>query len=226
MMIYLFCNESYGKQFLQAARDFSREHQAPVTIVFSDRRPISDFRLRNLLNFPSQRMRRMRRQRTFFQDFQLGLCLVENVNAAGFLRRIRPEDHGIVAGFNQIFSQQAINRFRTLVNFHPSLLPLYRGPVPSYWCLTNNEGLTGFSLHRVTARIDEGEILFQETVAIGRERNPDALDQVIAAQAVPVFRRYLSTLLQGLAWNKSIVDAYQIYRTHVAYASFPQGPHS
>ena len=171
-MIYLFCNETYGRKFLNAAHDFSRECQAELTVVFSDRQPSSHSQLRSLLSFPSHLRRRIRRQRSFFRDFQMKLRLAEDVNAASFLRRVRQEDHGIIAGFNQIFRQHAISRFQTLVNFHPSLLPLYRGPVPSFWCISNNEELTGFSLHRVTSRIDEGEILFQETVAIGGERNP------------------------------------------------------
>ncbi len=52
------------------------------------------------------------------------------------------------------------------VNIHPSLLPKYRGVHPISWALINGETHTGVTLHRVSRKIDEGEILYQKSVAI------------------------------------------------------------
>ncbi len=88
------------------------------------------------------------------------VLIVGNVNSALFQRRIRPNDHGIITGFNQIFTNETISKFKSLINFHGSLLPLYRGPVPSFWCIKNGEKETGYTIHKVSERIDDGDILF------------------------------------------------------------------
>jgi methionyl-tRNA formyltransferase len=148
--------------------------------------------------------------------------MVEDVNSPRFARRILPSDHGIVTGFNQIFREETIRRFKSLVNFHPSILPLYRGPVPSYWCLLNGEDRTGFTLHEITRRIDEGEILAQGVLPIGSIDEPDVLDQKVAEAATEVFRAYLKHLHTGEPITRNRLDAKTIYKTHISYRSFPK----
>jgi methionyl-tRNA formyltransferase len=135
---------------------------------------------------------------------------------------VRPGDHGVIAGFNQIFRKPLIARFASLANFHPSLLPFYRGPVPAYWCLRHRETATGFSLHRVTAVIDSGEVLWQEVVPIQPGDEPLALTRRIAERAQEVFERYLSALRTGGPFPTRRVDACSIYRVPVDYRSFPE----
>jgi len=52
------------------------------------------------------------------------------------------------------------------INIHPSLLPNYRGPVPTAWALLNGEKETGVTIHYMNEEIDTGDILFQKTVEI------------------------------------------------------------
>ena len=52
------------------------------------------------------------------------------------------------------------------INIHPSLLPEYRGPVPTAWALLNGEKETGITIHLMDEGIDTGDILFQKTVDI------------------------------------------------------------
>ena len=149
------------------------------------------------------------------------VLLVENINSPHFYNRISPKDYGIIAGFNQIFRNKVLHRFKSLVNFHPSVLPLYRGPVPSYWCIKNGEEKTGYTLHTVTKKFDDGEVLFQKMIAIGTIRNPDILDQKIVSHAAITFLHYLNHLQIASDWHKVRLDAYNIYSTHINYASFP-----
>ncbi len=53
------------------------------------------------------------------------------------------------------------------VNLHPSLLPKYRGAMPIHWPVINGESRTGLTLHLLSDRFDEGDILWQNTVSIG-----------------------------------------------------------
>ena len=48
-----------------------------------------------------------------------------------------------------------------IINLHPSLLPKYKGLMTHKRMLINNEITYGYSIHRVTKYLDDGEILSQ-----------------------------------------------------------------
>ena len=207
-MIHLFANDRYGGPFVDAATQL--RGGPAVTVVRSalgSTRPPVAGRLAN------------RARRTIGR--RLREITVPDINSSAFVERIGPADHVIVAGFNQIFGDPDIDRFATLVNFHPSLLPFYRGPVPSHWCLVEGETSTGFTLHEITPAIDAGPVLFQGTVDIPPGVTPADLDLLIARAAVPVFVRWLRHLADGTSWERTTVDASAVYRNHIGYRSFP-----
>ena len=53
------------------------------------------------------------------------------------------------------------------VNLHGSLLPQYRGAAPINWAVINGEKETGCTTFKLTHEIDTGDILLQESFAIG-----------------------------------------------------------
>jgi methionyl-tRNA formyltransferase len=218
-MIWIFCNLGYGLPFLEEAGRVAREEGLAVTAVMSTRDMASGARSSRILDALAEALRRRR----FRKRFGIEMAEVPDVNGPDFARRLGSSDSGVIAGFNQIFSTATIGRFASLVNFHPSILPFYRGPVPSHWCIENGEESTGFTVHRVTGRIDSGEPLFQQTVPIGPLRDPAALDRSIAETAAPVMRAWLRHLKTGEPWKTVTVDARRVYRHPVDYASFPAG---
>ena len=52
------------------------------------------------------------------------------------------------------------------INIHPSLLPNYRGPVPTAWIIENGEKYFGITIHLMDDGIDTGDILIQEKYLI------------------------------------------------------------
>lgn len=52
------------------------------------------------------------------------------------------------------------------INLHGSLLPAYRGRAPINWVLVNGETQTGVTLHHMTAKPDDGDIIAQVPVPI------------------------------------------------------------
>lgn len=71
-----------------------------------------------------------------------------------------------IAG-NQIFKKELINLApKGCINLHSALLPKYRGLMPSFWVLKNNEKETGVSVFFVDEGIDSGPILVQKRVEI------------------------------------------------------------
>lgn len=70
-------------------------------------------------------------------------------------------------GGNQIFGHKVIQAPRKgILNLHTALLPRYRGLMPTFWVLKNDEKETGVSVFQVDKGIDTGDILVQKKIAI------------------------------------------------------------
>jgi len=61
------------------------------------------------------------------------------------------------------------------LNVHTALLPKYRGLMPTFWVLRNDERETGVSVFFIDEGIDSGPILVQKRISIGDR----TLDQLI-----------------------------------------------
>ena len=48
------------------------------------------------------------------------------------------------------------------INIHPSILPYYRGPVPTAWAIENGEKEFGITIHYMDDSLDTGDILIQK----------------------------------------------------------------
>src|ERR1700732_2838246 len=57
-----------------------------------------------------------------------------------------------------------------MIQFHPSLLPLHRGPASIPWAIIRGRSETGLTIFRPTPGLDEGPVMLQKRVPIG----PDA----------------------------------------------------
>lgn len=77
-------------------------------------------------------------------------------------------DLGVMAYVLQFVPQDfvAIPR-HGMIQFHPSLLPRYRGPSSINWPIIRGDVRTGLTIFRPTDGLDEGPVLLQREVAIG-----------------------------------------------------------
>src|SRR5258708_31543525 len=80
----------------------------------------------------------------------------------------RGADIGIMA-YVTAFVPQAFSRVprHGTIQFHPSLLPLHRGPSSLNWPLILGRSRTGLSIFRPVAGLDEGPVPLAKEVAIG-----------------------------------------------------------
>lgn len=85
----------------------------------------------------------------------------------------------VLAGFLKVIPDSILESFpRRVVNIHPSLLPDYGGP-GMYGMhvhravVENEEEETGITIHYVESELDQGEIIFQESVEIDYEDSPE-----------------------------------------------------
>lgn len=85
------------------------------------------------------------------------------------------------------------------LNLHGSLLPRYRGRCPANWVLVNGEKETGVTLHYMTPKPDEGDIVAQEKVAITKEDNAFSLYGKMVATSEKLLDGILPAVVDGTA---------------------------
>lgn len=98
------------------------------------------------------------------------------------------------------FSDYAIKSIDgRLINFHPGLLPQYKGCYSTPWSIINNEKYVGFTYHFIDNDFDSGNILLIEKIKINKQDTAHSLHYKI-------FQRGLSNLgdVIGLKNTKGI----------------------
>ncbi len=83
------------------------------------------------------------------------------------------------------------------VNIHPSLLPYYRGPAPTFWMLYNGEQQTGYTIHRMTTQVDRGAILAQAPLPLDWQRTELEIELEVFAAAADALVVNLLTLKEA-----------------------------
>jgi methionyl-tRNA formyltransferase len=103
-----------------------------------------------------------------------------DLNSPESLERLRAWKTDLIVSVScpQIFKKDLIELAPLgCLNLHGSLLPDYRGVMPSFWVLANAEREAGITLFFVNEKIDAGDVLVQRKYSI---EPGDTLDSIIA----------------------------------------------
>lgn len=93
------------------------------------------------------------------------------------IKSVEPDLLISIAG-NEIFKKPLIELApKGCLNLHTALLPKYRGLMPSFWVLKNQENETGVSVFFVDEGIDSGPIFVQKTIAINGMSQEDLISR-------------------------------------------------
>lgn len=77
-------------------------------------------------------------------------------------------DIGVMAYVLQFVPQGLVNIPKHgTIQYHPSLLPKYRGPSSINWPIARGDTVTGLSIFRPTDGLDEGPVILQKSCPIG-----------------------------------------------------------
>ena len=88
---------------------------------------------------------------------------------------------------------------RGAINLHFGLLPRYGGCYPVAWAILNGEVRAGATLHYMSEGFDEGDIIAQEAVRVGKDTTARGLYDALTTAAASLFRRTYPALLRGTA---------------------------
>jgi len=132
------------------------------------------------------------------------------------IRNFKPDLMVSIQG-NQIFRCALLGIApKGTLNVHTALLPKYRGLMPTFWVMRNNEKETGVSVFFVDEGIDSGPIIVQKRVTIGdmsldqliRHTKQVGMDAIL--EAIDLIERGGYTLIENREEEKT-------------YFSFPTG---
>src|ERR1051326_8112976 len=126
------------------------------------------------------------------------------------LGKLQP-DLLVVAAYGQILSRDvlAVPRLGG-INVHGSLLPKYRGAAPVAWAIYHGETRTGVTIIHMSPALDAGDMLAQESIAIGPDETAGELESrltVIGARlAIHIIDRLAAGPFAGTKQDKSLVS--------------------
>lgn len=125
------------------------------------------------------------------------------------------------------------------VNVHGALLPAYRGSNPIQWALINREAQVGVTMHYMSERFDEGDIIAQKVVPIHLEDTWVDIQSRMHTSADMLLTEQLPLLLRGentrkkqdesrasyfrrrtpedgqFSWDMPVIDIYNLIRALV-----------
>jgi len=91
---------------------------------------------------------------------------------------------GVMAFVLQFAPQDFVNiPQRGTIQYHPSLLPKYRGPSSINWPIARGDTQTGLTIFRPTDGLDEGPVILQKTTPVGPD---DTLGTVYFERLFPM----------------------------------------
>nr|WP_320132697.1 formyltransferase family protein [uncultured Holophaga sp.] len=121
-------------------------------------------------------------------------------NADAVLDSLRAEAPDLLFSFyfREMIAARALDLPRLgAFNLHGSLLPAYRGRAPINWALLRGETRTGITLHRMTPKPDDGDILAQEPLDIAWDETALSLTLRMAAAGREMVRTVVPGLVDG-----------------------------
>ncbi len=115
-------------------------------------------------------------------------------------RQLKSRGVGLVclAGFMRVLTQTFLTEFpNAVVNIHPSLLPAFPGTNAQYQAWEHGVKWTGATVHLVTAELDGGPIVLQETVPVKDADDVETLAARILEAEHHLYPLAIQLLLSG-----------------------------
>jgi methionyl-tRNA formyltransferase len=138
---------------------------------------------------------------------ELAVPVLPDVSLDGVQRAIgESQPHcTVVSSYDRILGPHILGHGK-FVNVHYAALPHYRGRANVNWAIINGEPETAITIHAITPGLDDGNILFQQAVAIGPDDTAtdiyDTLNEIQREALSETVARYLDGF-SGVPQNES-----------------------
>lgn len=124
----------------------------------------------------------------------------------------RVELHELVISFsNPFIIKKDILDKSIFVNFHPGLLPKYRGSFSTVWSMINKEKIVGGTWHYIKKKVDTGNILLFTTVYVESTSTAFSLNHQIFSKGIQLTGQVLNLVKEKNTGTKQtgLANFYQ-----------------
>lgn len=105
---------------------------------------------------------------------------------------------GILVAFGRIIPRAMLELFSPgIINVHPSLLPLYRGPSPVEAAIANRNAKTGVSIMKLEEAMDAGPVYSQTLYALDQSETKPELYRTLFTIGGNILVQQLPAILDG-----------------------------
>jgi len=149
------------------------------------------------------------------RDLSIDYFYVENdVNKPLYIKKIKDfKPDIIISSCSVIFKKELLEIPRHgCINRHSSLLPSYGGVYPVFNAIADGKKYVGVTIHKMTEKIDEGDILAQEKICFDKETLSEIYERCFNISA-----DLIMTALENLKKSKIIAS-----KEERSYFSFPK----
>ncbi|HET9325894.1 MAG TPA: formyltransferase family protein [Candidatus Eisenbacteria bacterium] len=105
---------------------------------------------------------------------------------------------------------------RGCINLHGALLPRYQGMLPSFWVLAKGEQQTGVTVHWMDEKLDHGDVLLQEHLAI---EPADTVHSLVLRSKVELGRHLLLRAIDLI--ERGVAPRQPMDLSKASYFSYP-----
>lgn len=105
------------------------------------------------------------------KKYKIPLRVERNVNSDYFYEKVSSYKPDVILSFScpVVIKERLLNFPKHgIINVHGSYLPNYQGLLPSFWHLRNSEQNAGATVHYMSKKIDDGDIILQDHVDISQ----------------------------------------------------------
>ena len=136
----------------------------------------------------------------FALENQIKILTPTDLNNTDFIeqyKELKPEINVVVA-YGRIIPTWLIEHpAHDSINAHASLLPKWRGAAPIRRALMAGDKQSGVTIQQVVEKLDAGDILLQEKIAIEEADNNETMSQKVAAVAAKLLLKTLDLTKKG-----------------------------
>ncbi len=119
---------------------------------------------------------------------------------------------GVLSSYGKIIPQDIIDLFTPgIINIHPSLLPLLRGPSPIETAILQGDRVSGISIMLLDERMDAGPLYLQQEVSLSEHETANALTERMATLGADLLVSSLDAILSGDAQPSPQEEALATY---------------
>ena len=97
-------------------------------------------------------------------------------------------------GYMKVIEKSIIENF-DVINLHPSILPNYKGLMTQKRMLINNEKYYGFTIHKVSSELDDGQTISNKTRKIKTKNESELLKKHKSLEHQFVYKQLVNYLL-------------------------------